>query len=105
MNKQTFEALILKLQYLAERELALSRLGVDLLEYTDHYYFVINLLLESTFDEYQVGWINWFIYERPSLVKNGEANQAWKTLDDGTKVEICHTIDSLWETINENTDK
>jgi len=30
---------------------------------------------------------------------SSDNNKAWKTNEDGTEEEICHTIDSLWETI------
>ena len=46
-----------------------------------------------------MGWIDWYLYERPSLTGKGKPNKAWKKVGR-KKVEICHTIDSLWEEIN-----
>jgi hypothetical protein len=102
MNKKTFEEVILKLQLMREKSHKLYDLGVDLLEYTEPYERIIDLLFQSHFNKDQVGWIDWYLYEKPSLTKNSKSNQAWKTDEEtGEQVEICYNIDSLWETICE----
>lgn len=100
MNKELFEELILKLQLMHEKGRKLYDLGIDLLEYTEPYERIIDVLLKAHFNDDQIGWIDWYLYERPSLTERGKPNKAFKTVGK-KKVEICHTIDSLWETIQE----
>jgi len=102
MTKELFEEIILKLQLMHEKGRKTYDLGIDLMEYTEPYERVIDVLLKSHFNNEQIGWIDWYLYERPSLLKNGKPNKAYKAVGK-KKVEICHTIDSLWETIQEYT--
>ena len=97
MTKQQFEEVILKLQLTQLRSQELYKLGVDLMEIEEPYQKVIDILFSSCFNEEQMGWIDWYLYEREGM--RGEILQAHKTVD-GEQVEICHTIDSLWEEIN-----
>jgi hypothetical protein len=99
MTKQQFEEVILKLQLTQLRSQELYKLGVDLMEIEEPYHKVIDILFNSCFNEEQMGWIDWYLYERPSLTGKGKPNKAWKKVGR-KKVEICHTIDSLWEEIN-----
>lgn len=99
MTKQQFEEVILKLQLTQLRSQELYKLGVDLMEIEEPYHKVIDILFSSCFNEEQMGWIDWYLYERPSLTGKGKPNKAWKKVGR-KKVEICHTIDSLWEEIN-----
>lgn len=100
MNKKSFETIILNLQLAHKKSRELYKLGVDLMEYDESYEFVIDELFKATFNEDQHGWIDWYLYEREGL--SGKINKAYKTVGK-KKVEICHTIDSLWETIQEYT--
>ena len=98
MNKKSFETIILNLQLAHKKSRELYKLGVDLMEYDESYEFVIDELFNASFNEDQRRWIDWFLYERESLT--GKNNKAWKKVGR-KKVEICHTIDSLWETVCE----
>jgi hypothetical protein len=100
MTKELFEEIILKLQLMHEKGRKTYDLGIDLMEYTEPYERIVDVLLKSHFNDEQIGWIDWYLYERPSLLKNGKPNKAYKTVSK-KKVEICHTIDSLWETVCE----
>ena len=97
IDRDTFFKVIAGMQITSRDEGKAYDLGVDLLTFTEQYNNIIHHLLQSIFNEEQMGWIEWFLYERPSL--KGEDNKAWKTLEDGTKVKICNNIDSLWEEI------
>lgn len=99
VSKETFTQIILKLQLVSMKQGNLYNSGLDVTNFTDDYHNIITTLLKSIFNEEQLGWIEWFLYERPSF-KN-EPLSAYKTLDDGTKVEICYDIDSLWELLKE----
>jgi hypothetical protein len=98
MNKKSFEKIILNLQLAHKKSRELYKLGVDLMEYDESYEFVIDELFKATFNEEQRGWVDWFLYERES--PSGKILKAHKKVGK-KKVEICHTIDSLWETVNE----
>jgi hypothetical protein len=98
MNKKSFETIILNLQLAHKKSRELYKLGVDLMEYDESYEFVIDELFKASFNEVQRGWIDWFLYERES--PTGKILKAYKKIGR-KKVEICHTIDSLWETVNE----
>jgi hypothetical protein len=98
MNKQQFEEIILNLQLSHLRSQQLYKLGVNLMDIEEPYHKVIDVLFNSYFNSEQMGWIDWFLYERVGI--NGKINKATKKVGK-KKVEICHTIDSLWETVCE----
>jgi hypothetical protein len=99
MNKQSFEKIILNLQAARLRSREMYKLGVDLMQYEENYEHVIDELFSAAFNTDQLEWINWYLYERESLT-TGKNNKASKKVGR-KKVEICHTIDSLWETVHE----
>jgi hypothetical protein len=98
MNKDTFEKIILNLQLAQKRSRELYKLGLDLMQIEETYEVVIDELFRAAFNTDQLEWINWFLYERDGL--RGDIDKAYKTVGK-KKVEICHHIDSLWETIQE----
>jgi hypothetical protein len=100
MDFKSFEKIILNLQVAHKKSRELYKLGIDLMQYDENYEFVIDELFKAAFNEDQRGWIDWYLYEREGL--SGKINKAYKTAGK-KKVEICHTIDSLWETIQEYT--
>jgi hypothetical protein len=93
MDFNQFKIIIESLEKLRERSHSLYQLGVDLMNYDETYHIVISTLIESCFTEDGKGWIDWYLYERPGF--NGKLNLA--TDENGN--EICHNIESLWETI------
>ena len=99
MTKKIFEELIFTLQSISYNSHKAYGLGINLIDFTEPYYKAINLLFKSCFNQEQIDWVDWYLYERDMISSNN--NKAWKTNDDGTKKEICHTIDSLWETVQE----
>jgi len=100
MTKETFQKIILKIQLINTKDHEFYKLGVDLSKYSEDHMIIIQELMEEVFNKEQLGWIEWYLYERESLIKKGKPNKAWKKVGR-KKVEICHTIDSLWETVNE----
>jgi hypothetical protein len=99
MTKKVFEELIFTLQSLSYNRDKAHKLGIDLIDFAEPYYKAINLLLKRCFNQEQIDWIDWYLYEREMISSN--KLKAWKTNNDGTEQEICHTIDSLWKTIQE----
>jgi len=98
MNKQSFEKIILNLQAARLRSREMYKLGVDLMQYEENYEHVITELFTAAFNTDQLEWIDWYLYERES--PNGKILKAHKKVGR-KKVEICHTIDSLWETVHD----
>jgi len=98
MNKQSFEKIILNLQAARLRSREMYKLGVDLMNYEENYEHVIDELFRAAFNVDQLECIYWYLFERES--PNGKILKAHKKVGR-KKVEICHTIDSLWETVNE----
>jgi hypothetical protein len=99
MNKDTFEKIILNLQLAQKRSREIYKLGLDLMQIEETYEVVIDELFRAAFNEEQLGWIDWFLYEREGMT--GNTNKAYKTVGK-KKVQICHTIDSLWKTVCES---
>lgn len=93
MNYEQFKTVIETLEKVRDRSHSIYQLGVDLMNYDEFYHIAISTLLESTFTEEGKGWVDWYLYERPGF--NGKLNLA--TDENGN--EICHNIESLWETV------
>lgn len=93
MKYENFEFLINTLLKRRDDSFNLYKLGVDISNYEDDLYRVIDLLMERAFGSSNKEWIDWFVYERVTL--NGEILEAW----DENKNPICYDIKSLWEEI------
>jgi hypothetical protein len=96
MTYEQFKQIIETIEKVRDRSSALYDLQVDLLNFEDEYFKIINILMDSVFDEHGHGWIDWYLYERIGF--NNKVNLA--TDKDGN--EICYDIPSLWETVKEH---
>jgi hypothetical protein len=92
MNKGEFESIILNLQLLKVREHKINEGGLEIANYVDGYYKVINTLLKTIFNDKQLDLIEWFLYERDP--KRGLI--ATETIT-GESREVCYSIDSVWD--------
>jgi hypothetical protein len=102
MTKETFQKIILKIHLINTKDHEFYKLGVDLSKYSEDHMIIIQELMEEVFNKDQLGWIEWYLYERESLTRKDKPNKAWKTdKETGKKIEICYDIDSLWETVQE----
>lgn len=95
MKYKDFEKMINTIEAIRERSHALWLLKVDILALDEDYFKVIDMLLEKAFGNYNKEWIDWYLYER--VTPTGEILKA----HDENGKEICHNIQSLWETITE----
>ena len=96
MEYEQFKKIIEDLEKSLQRSSALYDLGMDLMNYNDIYHEIISSLMLSTFNVEGKDWIDWYLYERPSF----SGKEPLKAFDkDGN--EICHNIESLWETVTE----
>lgn len=93
MEYEQFKTVVETLEKIRERSYSIHQLGIDLMDYDEPTHVVISTLLESIFKEEGKDWIDWYLYERPGF--NGKPNLA--TDENGN--EICHNIESLWETV------
>jgi hypothetical protein len=93
MTYEQFKDLIETTEKVRERSSAIYDLGLDLINFEDQYYKIINILMQSVFDEEGRDWIDWYLYERVGF--NDKVNLA--TDKDGN--EICYDIPSLWKTV------
>jgi hypothetical protein len=95
MEYKNFESIIENLELLLSRNSSLYELGVDLTNYEEPYYKIINQLIDSIFNDKGKDWIDWYLYERPGFI--GTTNKAW---DENGK-EICYDIPSLWDVVKD----
>jgi hypothetical protein len=70
------------------------KLEIDLVNFSDDYTSVINILLEVYYGKEGTDWIYWYLWERD---KDGSLDQA--TTNDGKP--ICYDIKSLWEEVEQ----
>jgi hypothetical protein len=96
MEYEQFKELIETIEKVRERSSALYKLNVDLLDFEDDYFKIIDIFMKSVFDEEGHGWIDWYLYERIGF--NDKVNLA----TDGSGKEICYDIPSLWEVVKEH---
>lgn len=94
MNFEQFKIVIQTLEKISEKSHSLYQLGVDLLDYDEPHHKVFSILLNSIFGEKGKDWIDWYLYERVGF-KKGDVLKA--TDENGN--EICHNIESLWDTV------
>ncbi len=95
MKFEVFEELIATLKKCEENSFAAHKLGIDLVEYDTPFSHATWLAIRAHYGKEASEWIEWFMYERDSL--SGKTNQAWDK--DGN--EICHTVESLWQVVEE----
>jgi hypothetical protein len=93
MNFKEFKTVIESLKKVSERTHSLYKLGIDLMDYDEEYHKTITTLFNSIFEEEGYDWISWYLYERDAF--DGKVLSA--TDADGN--EICHNIESLWDTV------
>ena len=96
MEYEQFKELIDTIEKVRERSSALYKLDIDLLDFEDSYFKIIDILMKSAFDEEGHGWVDWYLYERIGF--NDKVNLA---TDENGK-EICYDIPSLWEVVKEH---
>ncbi len=95
MDFKQFKEVIERLKKVSERSHSAYLIGLDLMNYDEDYHNVVTILLKSIFEEEGCDWISWFLYEREGF--NGKILPA----QDADGNEICHTIESLWETVKQ----
>jgi len=72
---------------------------LDIIEFTDDYSRVINLLLSVIMTEDGLDWFYWFLYEKDGI--EGKIKKDMKAYDENKK-EICKNVKELHEYLTEN---
>ena len=90
MKLEVFTEILNKIRKQSDKQDALYKLEIDLVNFSDDYTSVINILLEVYYGKEGADWIYWYLYERDP---DGTSDQA--TTSDGKP--ICYDDKSLWE--------
>jgi hypothetical protein len=93
MNFEQFKVVIKALEKVRERSHTIYTLGINLSDYDEDFYVAITNLLNCVFTEEGKDWVDWYLYERP-----GFGNTPNRATDENGN-EICHNVESLWETV------
>ncbi len=92
MKLEVFTEILNKIRKQSDKQDALYKLEIDLVNFSDDYTSVINILLEVYYGKEGADWIYWYLWERD---KDGDQYQA--TDKDGNA--ICYDDKSLWEEV------
>ena len=94
MKLEVFTEILNKLRKQSDTEHALYQLDVDVINFSDDYTSIINILLEVYYGKEGADWIGWYMWERDPV---GTIDQA--TTNDGKP--ICYDVKSLWEEVEQ----
>ena len=94
MKLEVFAEILNKLRKQSDKEHALYALDVDLINFSDDYSSVINILLEVYYGKEGADWIAWYLWERDPV---GDQYQA----TDKNGNAICYDDKSLWEEVEQ----
>jgi len=92
MKLEVFTEILNKIRKQSDKQDALYKLEIDLVNFSDDYTSVINILLEVYYGKEGADWIYWYLWERD---KDGDQYQS--TDKDGNA--ICYDDKSLWEEV------
>jgi hypothetical protein len=94
MKLEVFTEVLNRLRKQSDKQDVLYELDIDLINYSDDYTSIINILLEVYYGKEGTDWIYWYLWERDPV---GTIDQA--TTNDGKP--ICYDIKSLWEEVEQ----
>ena len=94
MKLEVFTEILNRLRKQSDKQDVLYELDIDLINYSDDYTSIINILLEVYYGKEGTDWIYWYLYERDPV---GTIDQA--TTNDGKP--ICYDIKSLWQEVEQ----
>lgn len=123
MQYRTFESLVNLLQEQQRRSDAAVKIGIDLIEFTEPVFRIIDLMIKEIYGEKGFEWFSWFCYDSDygrrdwsninSFLSDEEGNLMLEKQpsdsrygafdDDGNP--ICHSIESTWEFLEKNFSK
>jgi len=89
MKKKELSEIILTLKKISDQNRKLYELGVDLINFSEDYYIMIEIMLKNIYTKESLGWFDWYCYENDF----GRGNL---TATDGTN-PICEDINGLFK--------
>jgi len=84
INKKDFLEIVDLLRKAEDRNNELNKLNVNLNEYDENYYIVIDRLFRNIFSENQYDWFNWWMYERSASWQK----EPLKAYDNGVEINL-----------------
>jgi|TARA_R110000744_G_scaffold371891_1_gene483177 hypothetical protein len=76
--------------------------GIDLNEYNEDYYVVIENLIYLKYGEWKTEIITWYIWERKDIITGEIGLMEWTNDDtEETKEVIIKCAEDLWDVLNE----
>lgn len=94
MKLEVFTEILNKLKKQSDKHDVLYELDIDLVNFSDNYTTVIEILLQVYYGKEGADWISWYMWERDPV---GTIDQA--TTNDGKP--ICYDVKSLWEEVEQ----
>ena len=94
MKLEVFTKIMESIQAQGEKCIKASELGIDLLDYEDHWIIATTLLFNAYYGSKGWDWIAWYLFERTAV--SDKPLEAF----DGDK-KICYDIPSLWKHVEE----
>jgi len=95
-------------------------IGVDMINFVDPYYGIINELIKEIYGEEGYDWFSWFCWESDFGKRDWSKGKSYKQNDDGTSTliyeggdirfgahdkngnPICYSYKSLWKYLEKN---
>lgn len=93
MDFKTFERIINKFEEQSNKVQLLYNNGIDLMEFNDNFYAIINDLFIESFGSLANDWISWYMFEKDFGKKNDF--KAWNK----NKNEIAYDLKSLYHLV------
>lgn len=93
MKLEVFKELLKKLKEQDEKIDAAYKLEIDLINFSDGYLTIINILLNTYYGKEGKEWIDWYLYDRDPMDK--------KSATDKNGNPICYDEKSLWKEVEQ----
>lgn len=95
MTYKNFSEIIDRLKSQHQLVGAACKLKIDLIEFSDDLYKIIDILFKEVYGEEGKEWIDWFLYDH---VGDENGKKAW----DKAGNPICYSVESLWQYLEAN---
>jgi hypothetical protein len=99
INKDTFITMIKLVEHFDNEVQRWYNFGIDLYEkkITEIPYKLFDIYLLNNFNTYGIEWINWYLYERYSII----TNEFLPYYDENNNEKYVHTPEELWDLVKD----
>ena len=98
MTYESFLKIVLGLQKQDKELNKAYKLNIDLMDFVDPYHEIISTLIKEIYGSIGYDWFSWFCYE------NNYGQKGLGAWDENNN-PICHSIESLYQYLEENHKK